>query len=215
MSSPDDEAYHKSVQRMVVVLATIVIVIFAAIYIPPLLNPIHEEFAPEVSVNSPYGFSLNLSVNATRIPAGGSVEFTVWLNNTSRQIDDVTAQSAWVVSNLTAAPCATYMPVRIGVMLGYFTADNFSLGTVLPLSYPSTSCSANSPSAQPSYFLFEPLGTEALMNTSAGIVREAVSITMSSDFFLMHGTQASFQGVMTAVAIDEWGDSVLTHFAVD
>lgn len=199
---------------MALVLAAIVIVIFAAIVIPPIVNPIHQQFSLAVSVNSPYDFSLNLSLNTTRIVSGGWIMFSVWLNNTSKQVNNVTAQDSWFVTDLAPVPCFPAMPLRLGVMMGYYTLDNFSLGSVLPLSYSSIKCPLGSATSQPAYFLFEPLGSEALMKTVGGIVQQPVSMAVASDGFLKGGNGIVFQGVMTALAIDEWGDSVLTHFAV-
>ena len=211
----DDEAYHRSARRMAAVLAAIVIVIFAAIFIPPILNPIHEQFSPSVSVNSSHDLSLNLSLNATRIAPGGSILFSAWLNNTSSQVNNVTAQDSWIVTDLGPVPCFQAMPMRLGVMLGYYTADNFSLGSVLPLSYSSRTCPSSPAAAGPPYFVFEASRSTALVLTSTGIVREAVSLSVPSDGFQLGGNSTGFRGVMTVLVIDEWGDTALTHFLVE
>lgn len=197
---------------MVLVLVAIVIVILAAIVIPPILNPLHEQFSQTSSVNSSYDFSLNLSINSTSVATGGWIRFSAWLNNTAKQVNNVTAQASWAVSGLGPVPCFQSIPIRLGVMIGYFTSDNFSLGSVLPLSYSAATCSLNAVTSQPAYYLFEPLGSRALMITPSGIVQQTVILTVASDGFLMNGNVTSFRDVMTAVAIDEWGDSVLTHF---
>jgi hypothetical protein len=214
MSAPDeDEVYHKNARNMALVLAAIVIVIFAAIFIPPLVNPVREQFAPEASVNSEYGFSLSLALNATNTAPGTRLAFSVWVNNTSDQINNVTAEDNWPVTNLSGAPCYANMPMRVGVMVGYFTESNFSLGVVYPLSSPlsDSNCALASGTA-PSFFLFKPLGPEALVRASSGIVQLNISLTVSSNGYVIGGNSQLFTGVMTAVAVDEWGDSVVTHF---
>ncbi|HUI86481.1 MAG TPA: hypothetical protein VLY21_04930 [Nitrososphaerales archaeon] len=209
--SDDDAAYHRSAKRMAIVLAAIVIVIFAAIFIPPLVNPVHEQFASTVSVNSPYGFSLNLSTNATTLSAGEEVGLSAWLNNTSRQVNNVTAQSSWIVSGLGPVACYPDSPIRLGLMAGYYTSDNFSLGTVLPLEYAPSSCQGAQSNFQTPYYLFEPEGSVALMITPEGIVRQPVSLNATSTGFLSNGSASGFNGVVTLFAMDEWGDFVLAH----
>ena len=212
-ASDEDEVYHKNARNMALVLAAIVIVIFAAIFIPPLVNPVREQFAPEASVNSEYGFSLNLALNATSTTSGTRIAFSVWANNTSGQIDNVTSEGNWPVTNLSAAPCYTNMPMRVGVIVGYYTESNFSLGVVYPLSSPlSDSNCALAAGTAPSYFLFKPLGSEALVRASSGIIQLDVSLTVSSNGYVIGGSSQPFAGVMTAVAVNEWGDSVVIHF---
>lgn len=211
-TSDDNKEYHRNARNMAFVLAAITIVIFASIFIPPLINPVHEQFSPEASVNSPYGFSLNLSINATHVESGGRISFTVWINNTSKQINNVTAQDDWLLTNLAVPSCAPGLPMSVGVMKGYYTGDNFSLGHVLPLVYLRPPCTPAPGFASTPYFLFQALGSEALVQSAGGIRQVNISVTVSSNSYIDGGTTALFAGVFTAVALDEWGDSVLTHF---
>ena len=215
MTNPeDDEAYRRSVRRMALVLAAIVLVVFGAIFIPPLVNPLHEQFASRVSTNSPYGFSLNLSLNTTSVAPRGWVQFTAWLNNTSNLANNVTSQASWVAKGPESVPCFPTSPIRLGVMPGYYTSDNFSLGTILPLAYSTAGCPSGPVSSSPSYFLFEPEGSTALISSGGVIVRRAVSVSIASDGIQTGSNVSDFHGVVTAVAVDEWGDLVLTHFRV-
>jgi hypothetical protein len=213
VASPEDnKEYHRNVRNMAFVLAAITIVIFASIFIPPLVNPVHEQFSREASSNSPYGFGLNLSINATHLESGGYVAITFWINNTSKQINNVTAQNNWPVKNLPATSCPNGMPMSVGVMKGYYTGDNLSLGHVLPLFYLGPPCPPIPEFASTPYFLFQPLGSVALVRSAGGIRQVNVSVTVSSNSYIEGGAAARFAGVFTVVAVDEWGDSVLTHF---
>jgi hypothetical protein len=212
VASSDDKEYRRNARNMAFVLAAITLVIFASIFIPPIINPVHEQFSPEASANSPYGFSLNLSINASHVVSGGHITFTVWINNSSRQVNNVTAQDNWPVTNLGALSCAADLPMRVGVMKGYYTEDNLSVGQVLPLSFLQPPCPVGPGFASTPYFLLQPLGSEALVQSTQGIERVNISATASSNRYIDGGATTTFAGVFTAVAADEWGDSVTTHF---
>jgi hypothetical protein len=200
---------------MVLVLIAIVLVIFAAIFIPPLLNPLHEQFPREASTNSLHDFALNLDLNSTRIVSGDFIAFTIWINNTSRQVNNVTAANSWPAANLTMiSSCGPAMPVSLGVMKGYYTTDNFSLGSIFPLQRVSPAClvETGAQAALPPYYLFQPYGPVALTRVSGSIIQLNVTATILSNGYIVGGNTVPFSGVFTAVGADEWGDVVLTHF---
>lgn len=209
MASEDDRAYSSNVRNMVLVLAAIVIVIFAAIFIPPLLNPIHEQFVPSASTNSAYGFSLNLLLNSTDLPPGGWVSMRAWLNSTSPQIDNITAANQWPVNpnSLRTGNCTLGWPLGVGVLRGYYTTDNYTLGSPVSLPRLVFACPliAYSP---PSYFLLQSHGSTAVVRLSESLAEWDLRIVMP------FGGSYAETGVYTAVAADEWGDVVVVHFRV-
>lgn len=72
----DGKAYRRSVRNMVLVLGAIVLTVFATIFIPPIVNPVHEQFNQTGYSDSVYGFRLNLRLNATQVAAGNGVAAT-------------------------------------------------------------------------------------------------------------------------------------------
>jgi hypothetical protein len=214
-TSEGDETYRSSVRNMVFILIAIVLVIFAAIFVPPVLNPLHEQFSREASTTSLHDFALNLELNTTRTVSGDFIAFTIWINNTSRQVNNVTAANSWPATNLTTiSSCEPALPISLGVMKGYFTTDNFSLGSIFPLQHTSPPCLVETGAQAPplSYFLFQPYGPIALVRVSGSIIQLNVTTTIPSNGYIVGGNTVPFSGVFTAVGADEWGDVVLTHF---
>ncbi len=210
MEAVNDAAYRKSVRNMSLVLAAIVITVFAAIFIPPYLFPSHNVFQKSVTLDSPIGVALHLEVNATSIPQGGSVLLTGWLNSTSSSLENITVASAWGVprDSLWGPFCNPSWPLGVGLMKGHYTNDNYTLGTLLPL-YSITLCPLQM--GAPSYLIFEPHSSRVLFTVkgSPGTWDLVTSFTMSPQ------AVGSLQpGVYTAVFADEWGDVLTTNFQV-
>ncbi len=204
MSGADDETYRKNVRNMVFVLAAIVITIFGALFIPPYLYPAHEEFLPSAAVNSTLGFSLSIELNSTILAQGGAVNVTGQVENPTGQILNISAADRWAVDrgSLVTKPCISGWPVGIGIMTGYYTQDNFSLGTLIRQSQPLVSCPV--PAGQPSSFLVQSHGSSAVVRLPGSITEWDLTTT-----FAFRGP---LRGVFTVVVADEWGDVVLTHF---
>ena len=201
--SQDDVDYRNNVKTMAVVLAAIVITVFAALLISTTLPPTAVSFQPSVSVPSAQGFTLNLTVNATSIPQGGEVNVTSWAQSTDRMIDNVTAQDVWGVDEpgLWFSKCGE--PVGIGIMQGYYTAGNYTQGTFTPLGTAPGSCAAS----PPRYFLFEYGTSKALVVESNTGYTWTIGASTTTPPTLT-------KGVYTVIAADEWGDVVLTNFQV-
>jgi hypothetical protein len=215
---PDDVAYKKSVRNMSVVLAAIVITIFAALFIPPYVFPAHDTFQSSATVNSAFGFSLNLQINATHLPPGDELSISGWLNNTSSQIDNVSAADSWGVSQgmLWPGSCAEGWPIGLGVMEGHYTQDNYTLGTLIPVPLPVCPVSVGTPS----YILLEAHSSRALVDL--GGTPQFWTIQSNYTFAYspgegLPGGGATGQlpaGVYTVVLADEWGDVLTTNFLV-
>jgi len=205
--TPDDRAYRASVRNMVLVLTAVVITVFAAIFIPPLVYPAHEQFLQISSVNSPYGFSLSLRLNATQSSPGGSLTITGWMNNTSSQVNNVTARNQWSIgpSGLWQRLCTSGWPLGLGVMRGYFTSDNYTLGTLVRFPMPLVGCPVSI--YVPNSFLMAPHGSKAIVKVGSAIMEWDLTTTLS-----FGATQPA--GVYTAIAADEWGDVAITHFRI-
>lgn len=210
-------AYRKNVKAMSIILIVIMAIIFGALFIPPYLFPTRTTFQSSVSSPSPEGFTLNLTLNTTSIAPDGEVNITTWAVSTDRMINNVTALDDWGLnqSMLWVSKCDE--PVGVGLMLGYYTLDNYTQGALLPIGTNSGNC----PGSPPKYFAFE-------YNTSTALVAEnnmpyfwsiRASINYGGSGTGSNGlttppSEGLSQGVYTVVAADEWGDVVLANFRV-
>ena len=206
----NEVAYKKSVRNMVLVLAAIVITIFAAIFIPPYVNPPSGTFPQSVSYATGFGFTMLLTVNYSSGSPTWSSLLTGWVNSTSPSINNVTAASAWAfpLDDLYTKPCTPGWPIGVGVMEGHYTQDNYTLGTLLPLNLTQSQCPVTSGS--PTSFAFEPYTSKALV-----VLGGAPSFWTVQTGFLFPGSAPGYQlppGVYTAVLADEWGDVLTANF---
>ncbi|HXW94475.1 MAG TPA: hypothetical protein VEJ19_02060 [Nitrososphaerales archaeon] len=206
----DDIAYRKSVRNMVLVLAAIVITIFAAIFIPPYVNPPHTTFPQSVSFDSGVGFSMHLTINYSSGPSAWSVLLDGWVNSTSPSIENVTAADSWAFppNGFFTRPCTPGWPTGIGVMEGHYTEDNYTLGTLLPMNLSQPQCTGTSYS--PTSFVFEPQTSKALVvlggTPTFWSIQTVLNFTETAPGYLLP------PGVYTAVLADEWGDVLTANF---
>ncbi len=206
----DDIAYRKSVRNMAFVLAAIVITIFAAIFIPPYVNPPHNSYPPSVSFDSGFGFTMHMTVNYSSGSPTWSALLSGWVNSTSPSIENVTAADSWAFppSDLFTGVCNPGWPVAIGVMEGHYTQDNYTLGTLLPLNGSQPQCAGGAYS--PTSFAFEPQTSKALV-----VLAGKPSFWTIQTVLRFTGTTPGSQlppGVYTAVLADEWGDVLTADF---
>lgn len=216
MSSEDDLAYRKSVRNMTAILAVMAAVIFAAIFVPPYVSPARDVFSQSVSLDSPSGFAMHLVLNTTSVLRGGSVLLEGWVNSTSPAIENLTVADQWAIqqSLLRGSACASGWPIGIGVMQGHYTQSNYTLGTLIPMPHPLTSC----PVAPPPQFILlypPPHSSQAL----ASVNENPVHWLLQTELVFggrSPGTasQTGAPGVYTAVLADEWGDVLTASFAV-
>jgi len=208
---------------MSLVLAAIVITIFAAIFIPPYVFPAHDNFQRAVSLDSPFlGVTLHLTVNATNVAATGHILISGWVNSTSASIANISASDSWLQgpASLYRQPCTSGWPIGLGVMAGHYTQDNYTLGHLLPTAVPSPGCPSEAGS--PSYFLLEPPPHSS---------KTLVDIGGSPQYWILQGNYTFGyvdwlglpggsgpnqlpHGVYTVVLADEWGDVLTTNFSV-
>ena len=210
MGSEDDVEFRKSVRNMSLVLAAIVITIFAAIFVPPYVNPVRDVFQPAVSYDSAFGFVMHLQVNTTAVSSGGGVLLTGWVNSSSSSIEDINASNSWALNQgeLWGKICTSGWPIGLGLMRGHYTQDNYTSGALVVIPQPL--CPVQS--ATPSDFLLRPHSSEALVtiNGTAQIWILQTSLAVGSNTALAH----LIPGVYTAVLADEWGDVLTTNFVV-
>jgi len=217
---PDDVAYRKSVRNMAAVLAVISIVIFGALFIPPYLNPSHDEFQSSVSFGSAFGFTMYLTLNSTTISPLGQILLTGWLNSTSQSIQNVTSSDSWAypLGSLSAEPCIGGWPMGFGVIQGHYTEDNYTLGTPIPLNQTLMGCL----SSLPQYLLLYPQSSQAQASINGSLTPWLLRMELTLGQGSLRpnaipgvpGPSGLPPGVYTAVLADEWGDVLTTNFVV-
>jgi hypothetical protein len=216
---PDDVTYRRSVRNMSIVLAVIVITIFAAIFIPPYINPASSVFPKSVSYASGFGFTMQMSLNSTSVAPDGQVLLTAWLNSSSDSVENLTAADSWPFSQglLWFRPCTPGWPMGMGVMSGQYTMDNYTLGSLLPLKPEAFGCPE---SGAPQYFLFYPHSSEALASVNGSPYRWTILMSFAFGRSALGpnaipGASSGLPpGVYTAVLADEWGDVLTANFRV-
>jgi hypothetical protein len=208
----EDASYRRSVRNTIVVIVAMILVIIAALVIPPLVNPIHEEFNSSSTVASPYGLSLTLRINGTQLATGEGETLTAWLNSTSSQVANITAATNWPVGpqGLWTKICASGWPLGVGVMAGYFTADNYSQGSLVRVPIPLVSCPTMM--GTPGFFLLQPHGSTAIVKVNGALADWNLTSTLGLAGSLLNSQRG---GVYTAIAVDEWGDVAIAHFRVN
>jgi hypothetical protein len=205
---PDDLAYKKSVRNMSVVLAVIVITIFAALVASPYLFPTTSTFQTSTTFVSAFGFTLYLRINTTTLAPDGNLQINGWLNSSSGSVSNITAADTWGIgpANLWTAACTSGWPIGVGVIRGHYTQDNSTFGTLYPIPIPAYKCLVGNPA--PNSFLLEPHSSKALV-TLNGTPQYWV---LQSNYTL--NTRGFPPGTYTAVLADEWGDVMTTNFIV-
>jgi hypothetical protein len=205
MGSADDIAYRKSVRNMSLVLAAIVITIFAALYVSLQVSPTTGAFQSSVSADSALPFTLHLEINATSAAPGSNLLITGWLNSSSTSIQSINASDSWVIgpAGLWEKACYSGWPIGVGVLKGHYTLDNYTMGTLIPT--PEVLCPQQV--GTPGYFLLEAHSSTALVDL-AGTPEYWV---LQSTYDFGHTSQP---GVYTVVLADEWGDVLFTNFVV-
>jgi hypothetical protein len=193
------------------VLAAIVITIFATIFIPPYLNPIHNVYQDSASMSFPSGFTVLLQLNSSTFSSGSGISLVGTLNSTFTSIENVTSEDLWAIpqDHLSENGCFPGWPLGVGIMRGHYTSDNITLGTVV--AFQGVGCISN-PSVLPSYYLFEPHSTKMLVPLNGSVSAETAESTLTIS--AAASSQTLKPGEYTAVVVDEWGDVLTSLFLV-
>lgn len=188
-----------------------------------------EVFAIPISANSSISSStgLRLELNLSMDPSTGLI---VGLGeyNTLTSPNNVTTANLWPIPvDDLAIQAPTYCNYKI--MMGYaiykgnYELNNYTLGNPLKLSPPNVQINCPSPNP-PSYFLFNPSSNIASISSTSSFpstASKSLAISEMSNVagYWMGSTNSPLfnlfpQDIYTVIAVNEWGQIAILHFAV-
>jgi len=170
------------------------------------------------------GLSLRLSINATTIMSGQTVNVTVGDYNTLRTMENFSVLNSWPLKGLAVGPCGTLNePFGVAVFRGYYAASSISSAKALQLFAPGIyTCPAILSGI--TQYSFYPQSSVAQIWGSCSpepcpFRTNPQSIRVNGFWNTVPIVQYSYHteltpGVYTVAAGDEWGQLVLLYFVV-
>jgi hypothetical protein len=167
---------------------------------------------------SQYGLQLQLSINAVQVPTGGTIQVNATELNTLNQENNVNKSSDYLVPvALSACPNTNVQPFGVAVYKGFYTAQNVSLGSQVPI-FPAGPCPMY---PNPMYerlvtgYLFQPHSDLAAVLPSSGSMQMTASVDMVNGTAVGGGQQSPLDpGMYTVVAADEWGGVAILYVQI-
>jgi len=166
-----------------------------------------------VTVGSADGLELQVTLNATQITSGESVQVSLSEFNTLPTVNNVSASQAWPTQVALGACRNIYdQPFGMAVYFGVVDAQNLSQGRQADV-FPATAC--------PMYirlvtgYEFQPASDSAVVLPSSGAVPSP--LTGNVEVGMVYNGLASQPlpaGSYTVVAADEWGALTFVYFQV-
>ncbi|MDA4115695.1 MAG: hypothetical protein OK442_03975 [Thaumarchaeota archaeon] len=163
--------------------------------------------------------TLNLTANANPYP---TITVTAYDVNTLDSANNLTTSEDWAVPPIEVGACGDSL-LEYALYQGNYVPGNFTQGT--PLSQTEGIGICTSPEA--SYCIFSPLSAEATiywapddLNFNPSPTNASVSATLLGFW----GTNPAYPqgayllfpaGTYTIAAMDQWGNTVLSHFTVE
>lgn len=196
---------------------------------PNNLPPVHAPTGLTLSVGSTdpsNALQLRLSINATTMGSGQTMNISVSEYNPQTHPNNVTGSTDWPIQELSTGPCGPINnPMGVAVFEGYYTSANVSSATPLTMYAPGIyACPAE---MLVKAYLFNPTSSLAALYGSCSPEPCFQIVTSASLAFSGYwtGTAApgatgggdfhSFpRGVYTIAAGDEWGELEFLYFVV-
>jgi len=168
--------------------------------------------------NPNLGIRLIISLNASTIHVGGTVNYTASVYNARPAENNVSSASNWAIPRLISTPCGpTDSPIAYAIIQGHYVSDNISKAPSVNYGMMCTTVMGGV-----GYYSFQPNSDIASVYGSC-LPPPCDTIPISTwRPFSQHpsGNGAGFYwtnfttGVYTVVAEDEWGDVALASFTV-
>ena len=204
-------AYERFV--LLAILATGVLAVAA------LLLPAQKQAGPVSATGSgTSGLVLNLSINASSIAQGHSVEVHMSETNSLSNMNNVTAAQNWGTT-FSLGRCSANYPFGIALFKGHYTLQNFTQGERVSLQSPVQNYLCVRPPFSTGYYHFLPKSDTAVVQVDMG--NQTVTLPMGTSisiagYWTAEGSFTPLQhGTFTLVAGDEWGALALLHFSVN
>ena len=175
--------------------------------------------SPTYTASNPdLGIRLTVSLNASTIQVGGSVNYTASVFNTRHSVNNVSSASNWAIPGLImTATGPTDSPIAYAVMPGHYVSGNISKAPSIDYGICCTTVMGGI-----TVYSFRPISDIASVIGSCNpnpCFTRPVSTWRPFDSY-PSGVGAEVQwvkftaGVCTVVAEDEWGDVALVSFTV-
>jgi hypothetical protein len=168
--------------------------------------------------NPNLGIRLVISLNASTIHVGGSVNYTASVYNTRPSENNVSPASDWAAPSLILTPCGpTDSPIAYAIMPGHYVSANISEARSIDYGLMCTTVMGGVTvySFQPTSDIASVFGT---CKPNPCFTRPVSTWRVFSQY--PSGAGGEFQwvnfktGAYTVVAEDEWGDIALASFVV-
>lgn len=187
------------------------------LYVNNYFNPLTPYPLAISTVNAADSLNLTMTLNATSILQGQSIEVTIGDSNVLNTTNTVTASSNWPLL-LSLGPCSPGIyPMGLAIFKGYYTSSNISTAESLKLYQPGAY-------ACPTYVLliasytFQPLSDMAIVNVPNPSFNLSMSAGVTADGYWAGTSAKNFTafppGTYTVAGGDEWGQLVILHFDV-
>ncbi len=224
-----------SMKAAAAVFLVIAIIASTAFALDPNNSP--YGYAPKIlpasatSTDSSTGLTLGLSLNATTIRSGQTVNFSASEYNTLPTMDNVTAANDWPLHGLSLGLCGMVNePFGMVVFRGYYAKSNVTSASPLMLYqlnamtscpaifsvisrysfYPGSSKAQIWGSCDP-----EPCQADDLSGPPISASNQINGFWSTIPYLQWSYPSALPSGVYTVAAGDEWGQLVLLHFVVN
>jgi len=206
-----------------IAIAVLASVVFANDPNNPGFGDVPNSLAPSISsTNAATALRLGLSLNATTIRSGQTVNFSVSEYNTLAVMNNVSASSSWPLKGLEVGPCGNLRePFGIAVYRGYQSRSSVSSASAVSFIEPRVfHCPLILSSI--SQYSFYPDGYKAQIWGSCtpepcGSVEAISNIPLNGYWNSVFATSYHTDfppGIYTVAAGDEWGQLVLLYFVV-
>ncbi len=174
------------------------------------------------------GLRLSLSVNSSVISSNQTLAVGVSITNILGRTNNVSVASSWAYGfppafcGMTFGSLINYAPYNVAIFSGFYTLDDVSQGTPLPLYLEEITGTHNCPEipVEISSFMFLPSSGAATVvradneNTQVDSVGASLTIGAGTGANSWSPPISFTPGVYTVLAGDEWGQLVVLHFLV-
>lgn len=173
------------------------------------------------ATNSSLGLRLGLNISIDS-SSEGNLRIGIEERNVLNHMNNVTVANDWRIPTSNLYDVRITSIVGFAVYWGAYGLDNFTSGTPLALIEPGVSFNNGEPSP-PTYYSFQPMSDVATLSSGTFLFRGTSTTSISftdeiSGYWTGGPSNSEFNvfppGNYTIVALDQWGQVALLHFAV-